>query len=102
MARIYTPVKGYSGVSASVTFTNGVGETSDVRLLEWFQKHGYQVEEEKQPKEKNDAAKDNAAEEPAEDMAAEEPAAEEPAVEEESPDEKESVKKPVKKTNRGK
>lgn len=97
MARIYTPVKGYSGVSASVTFTNGVGETSDVRLLEWFQKHGYQVEEEKQPEENNDVAKDMAAEEPVVDMAAEEP-----VVEEESPDEKESVKKPVKKTNRGK
>lgn len=45
MAKIYTPVKGYNGISASVTFKEGVGETSDAHLLEWFRAHGYTVVE---------------------------------------------------------
>ena len=45
MAKIYTPVKGYNGVSASVTFKDGVGETSDAHLIEWFRAHGYTVAE---------------------------------------------------------
>lgn len=43
--KIYSPVKDYTGVSASVPFCNGVGETDDPHLLEWFKNHGYQVEE---------------------------------------------------------
>ena len=43
--KIYSPVKDYTGVSASVPFCNGVGETDDPHLLEWFKDHGYQVEE---------------------------------------------------------
>ncbi|MFX3631859.1 MAG: hypothetical protein ACE3L7_07240 [Candidatus Pristimantibacillus sp.] len=47
MARkIYAPNKQYTGISASVPFVNGVGESSDPSLLEWFQKHGYEVEDE--------------------------------------------------------
>ena len=45
MAKIYTPVKGYNGISASVTFKEGVGETSDAHLIEWFRAHGYTVVE---------------------------------------------------------
>lgn len=43
--RIFSPVKDYTGVSASVPFCNGVGETEDPRLIEWFKDHGYEVEE---------------------------------------------------------
>ena len=46
MAKIYAPNKQYTGVSASVTFVNGVGETSDPHLIQWFREHGYTVEEE--------------------------------------------------------
>ena len=44
MAKIYAPNKEYTGVSASVPFVNGVGETSDERLLAWFEDRGYKVE----------------------------------------------------------
>lgn len=43
MAKVYAPVKDYTGTSASVGFVNGVGETSDARLLIWFAGHGYTV-----------------------------------------------------------
>ena len=42
--KIYAPVKDANGVWASVRFINGVGETDDVRLIEWFKDHGYTVE----------------------------------------------------------
>lgn len=45
MAKIYSPNKGYTGVSASVAFFKGVGETEDKRLIEWFKQHGYKVDE---------------------------------------------------------
>lgn len=44
MAKIHAPNKQYNGVSASVTFVNGVGETDKPELLEWFESHGYEVE----------------------------------------------------------
>lgn len=47
MAKIYAPNPQYSGVSASVKFVNGVGETNDPRLINWFRSKGYRVEEEK-------------------------------------------------------
>ena len=47
MARVYTPLQGYNGISASVTFVNGVGETDNENLLEWFEEKGYTVEHEK-------------------------------------------------------
>ena len=37
--------KDYTGVSASVPFCNGVGETEDPHLIQWFKEHGYEVEE---------------------------------------------------------
>lgn len=43
MAQIIAPNKDYNGESASVTFVKGVGETSDVYLIEWFKEHGYTV-----------------------------------------------------------
>ena len=36
MAKIICPNKEYTGVSASVSFCNGVGETEDIRLIKWL------------------------------------------------------------------
>ena len=44
--KIYAPNEGYSGSSAGVTFVNGVGETDNLYLIEWFKDHGYEVDEE--------------------------------------------------------
>jgi hypothetical protein len=46
MAKIYAPNKQYTGISASVAFAKGVGETDNPTLIEWFIEHGYEVEEE--------------------------------------------------------
>lgn len=43
--KIFSPVKTYTGMSASVPFCNGVGETEDPHLIEWFKDYGYEVEE---------------------------------------------------------
>jgi hypothetical protein len=45
MAKIYSPNKQYVGISAGVTFVQGVGEATDEYLIDWFKKHGYEVEE---------------------------------------------------------
>lgn len=45
MAKIVAPNKQYNGMSASVPFVNGQGETDDPQLISWFRKHGYEVEE---------------------------------------------------------
>ena len=42
--KVYAPNKQYTGTSASVPFCNGVGETDNPHLLEWFRSHGYEVE----------------------------------------------------------
>ena len=42
---IKSPNKYYTGVSASVPLCNGVGETEDPYLIQWFKDHGYKVEE---------------------------------------------------------
>lgn len=47
MAKILCPNKEYSGVSASVTFINGVGETNNPQLIDWFKSHGYTVDAKK-------------------------------------------------------
>ncbi|MGG3840769.1 hypothetical protein ABEV00_27570 [Paenibacillus thiaminolyticus] len=44
MAKVYAPNKQYTGVSASVPFVNGVGETANPHLLQWFENRGYTVE----------------------------------------------------------
>jgi len=41
--KIYAPVKDANGVYASVRFVNGVGETDNPHLIEWFRSHGYKV-----------------------------------------------------------
>lgn len=43
--KIYSPNKEYTGISASVPFCSGVGETDDPHLIAWFRAHGYQVGE---------------------------------------------------------
>ena len=50
MAKVYAPLKDYNGISASVEFVNGVGETDNENLLEWFEEKGYTVEREDKPK----------------------------------------------------
>ncbi|MDP4152602.1 MAG: hypothetical protein Q8865_04050 [Bacillota bacterium] len=59
MAQIFAPNKQYSGVSAGVTFKNGIGATSDPYLIGWFKEHGYEAQEPKQePKKKAKAQED--------------------------------------------
>lgn len=45
MAKILSPNKQYCGISAGVTFVNGVGETANPLLINWFKEKGYTVEE---------------------------------------------------------
>lgn len=42
--KIYAPVKDFNGLRNNVRFINGVGETTDKRVVEWFESHGYKVE----------------------------------------------------------
>ncbi|GAA0230065.1 hypothetical protein [Metaclostridioides mangenotii] len=51
MAKVLAPNKQYTGLSASVGFVNGVGETEDKDLLKWFKAHGYEIEEIEEQKE---------------------------------------------------
>lgn len=53
--KVYSPNKSYIGVSAGVAFANGVGETEDPRLIEWFKDRGYTVESSASPVETEDA-----------------------------------------------
>ena len=62
MAKVYAPLKDYNGISASVTFVNGVGETDNENLLEWFEEKGYTVEREEKPKRAKKAAEELAEE----------------------------------------
>lgn len=43
--KIYAPVKDANGVWCTVRFINGVGETNDPKLIKWFEKHGYRLED---------------------------------------------------------
>ena len=45
MAKIYAPNKDYTGISAGVHFSQGVGECTNPYLLAWFRAKGYTVEE---------------------------------------------------------
>lgn len=45
--KIYSPNKDYTGISASVPFCGGIGETDDPHLIQWFKDHGYEVEDSK-------------------------------------------------------
>lgn len=65
MAKVYAPNKHYTGISANVVFKDGVGETSDPHLLNWFKSRGYAVEEDPKKVEKTNPEPVNAgAEEP--------------------------------------
>lgn len=62
--KVYAPNESYTGISASVAFCNGVGETDDPHLLEWFKSHGYGIEEspkEEVPKEEAEQEKEKKA-----------------------------------------
>lgn len=58
MAKVYAPLEDYNGISASVEFVNGVGETDNENLLEWFEEKGYTVEREEKPKRAKKATDD--------------------------------------------
>ena len=45
MAVIKSPNQEYTGTSAGVTFVNGVGNTDNENLIEWFRERGYEGEE---------------------------------------------------------
>lgn len=71
--KIFSPNKQYSGVSASVTFVNGQGETDNPHLIKWFKAHGYKVEDvesknTKAPKKPSNSKKNQKKEEPGEDF----------------------------------
>lgn len=53
MAKILAPNRQYTGISASIAFANGVGETSTPHLISWFKEHGYQVEGDEDQQENN-------------------------------------------------
>ncbi|MCY9760922.1 hypothetical protein M5X06_18740 [Paenibacillus alvei] len=53
MAKVIAPNKEYTGISAGVAFANGVGETDNPHLLEWFESKGYEVEKEPATEEDN-------------------------------------------------
>ena len=42
--KIHTPVKGFTGKVAGVTFVDGAGETTDEAALTYFERHGYTIE----------------------------------------------------------
>lgn len=52
MAKILSPNKQYTGISASVHFCNGEGKTEEEHLIEWFKQHEYEVVEEEIEEEK--------------------------------------------------
>jgi hypothetical protein len=45
MYKISSPNTGYTGVSAGVAFSHGVGLTGRKELVPWFEEHKYIVEE---------------------------------------------------------
>lgn len=47
MAKIQAPVKGYTGIIAGIPFVNGIGETENKWVIQWFKRKGYKVIEEK-------------------------------------------------------
>lgn len=81
MAKISAPNKEYTGISATVAFAKGVGETNDEHLIEWFREHGYTVEE---PEVDDEAVKKAAEEKAAADAKAAEEAAAKAAAEAEA------------------
>ena len=52
MAVIKSPNQEYTGTSAGVYFVNGVGNTDNENLIDWFRDRGYEVEEDTEEKAK--------------------------------------------------
>ena len=42
--KIYAPVKDFNGLRNNVRFVNGVGETDNKSVIEWFLSRGYMIE----------------------------------------------------------
>lgn len=74
MARVFAPNEQYTGVSASVSFINGVGETDNPHLLQWFENRGYTVERLEKEPEKEPKGADGKTEEPPAETSEKEPA----------------------------
>jgi hypothetical protein len=62
MTKVTAPDKNYTGVTATVYFKDGVGETDKDYLLNWFQNHGYTVETGEEKTEETGAEKTEEAE----------------------------------------
>lgn len=56
MVKVYAPNKRYTGIIAGVSFVNGVGETDDNWLMQWFKEKGYTIEE---PTEKTETSNED-------------------------------------------
>lgn len=56
MTKVTAPDKNYTGVTATVLFQQGVGETDNAYLLGWFANHGYTVSDEKTENTKTEEA----------------------------------------------
>ena len=41
--KIFAPVKDFNGIRNNVRFVNGVGETNNQHIADWFRTHGYKV-----------------------------------------------------------
>jgi hypothetical protein len=57
MAKIYAPNKQYSGVVATVTFVDGVGETNSPHLIDYFDRKGYTIKDKQAEKEQDNNVK---------------------------------------------
>ena len=44
MAKITSPVKGYTGTRVGIAFANGVAETDNASAIAYFRRHGYGIE----------------------------------------------------------
>jgi len=44
MAIIKAPNEQYNGISATIKFENGIGQTDDKKLIRWFEEHGYAIQ----------------------------------------------------------
>ena len=58
MAIIKAPNQEYTGLSAGVTFINGVGNTDNTHLIEWLKENGYEVIEDSEYNKKAKKAKE--------------------------------------------
>lgn len=63
MAKVYAPNKAYNGITATVRFLQGEGETDNPKLLKWFEKKGYRVVKE-QPHIQSSVTDEKTADEP--------------------------------------